>query len=149
MACEHIEASELVTSLALRMKLMARQVAVLRGTQMIVFNSGRLNPAELAGGGWKMVKLLPVATGYRTSITTLKNHSDDCLDLRCHRCGGEVPVGPAGDAEEPPLDALQEKEAMRANDQDVLVLRVHRARDTVHWQVGRGTTVGAAAEGVR
>ena len=40
---------------------------------MIVLNSGRLNPAELAGGGWKMVRL-PIATGYRASVSTMKAH---------------------------------------------------------------------------
>ena len=140
--CHHTTAFEIVSTIALEMRLMVRQTALVRGSDMLVFNSGCIQQGHTAGT-WKAWKL-PLALEQRQEPPRAPDEELDRVeDKRCDACQqGWVHTCESHEGE---LGKSQEEEnlLMSGEDRDVVLLQVERSRDKITWQVYKDCTVGS------
>ena len=138
--CRHTTAADVISTIAHEMRLMTRQVALVKGPEMLAYSSGRLLPEQLAGV-WKAWKL-PISKEHRQEAGQQEDKEPDRIeDERCCICSqGRVCV----EEEEDELWTCEEETTrLEGEDLDVITLTLERPRDTIWWQAYKNTTVQA------
>ena len=139
--CRHTTAADVISTVAFEMRLMTKQIALVKGNEMLASCSGRLFPEQLAGV-WKAWKL-PISKEHRQEAGQPEDKEPDRIeDERCCICSqGRVCVEEEEEAE---LWTCEEETVRLAGeDLDVITLTLERPRDTIWWQAYRNTTVQA------
>ena len=139
--CHHTSSYDIIATIALEMRLMVRQTALVRGNDMFVFNSGNMQPAH-ACGVWKAWKL-PLAMEHRPEPPRQADEELDRVeDKRCEHCIRGMVHVQEEEQNEHHLSNEAELELMQGEDHNVALLILERPRDTITWQVYQSSTIG-------
>ena len=108
---------------------------------MLVFNSQLMEHGIRGWPAWKVLKL-PIAHGAQLATGREATTVDEVWEQQCARCLGTAHLEPTTneEVEGPPIE--WEQGQMEAEDKNILLLCIERARDAVFWQVQQGTTAG-------